>query len=68
MLVLTRKQHESITLTDIRTGDEIVVTLCRNGRNAVRIGIEAPRDYQIVRTELLDRTGVESRENAPCVA
>lgn len=47
MLVLSRKTSERI-----RIGDEIVVTIVRIGPNSVRIGIEAPRDTNIVREEL----------------
>ena len=51
MLVLSRKLMESI-----RIGDNIVVTLVRIGPNAVRLGIEAPSDMNIVRQELAKGT------------
>lgn len=54
MLVLSRRNSESITLTDIASGEEIVVTVCRVGGNNVRLGIDAPRHWSIARTELLD--------------
>ena len=46
MLVLSRKENESIKIGDI------VITLlnCQKGR--ARIGIEAPKDIHILRTEL----------------
>ena len=47
MLVLTRKQKESIKI-----GDSIVVTILRVQGNSVRVGIEAPRDVRVVRGEL----------------
>ncbi|MCA9076033.1 MAG: carbon storage regulator [Planctomycetaceae bacterium] len=47
MLVLSRKPGERIMI-----GDEIAVTIVRIGPNSVRIGIEAPRDMNIVREEL----------------
>lgn len=47
MLVLTRKLNEQILI-----GEDIKVTLLRVRGNAVRIGIEAPRDVRIVRGEL----------------
>ncbi|MBA3699229.1 MAG: carbon storage regulator CsrA [Planctomycetes bacterium] len=48
MLVLTRRLNESIVIN----GD-IVVTVLEVGRNGqVRLGIEAPRNYQIYRREL----------------
>lgn len=52
MLVLGRKAGETI-----RIGNDVVVTVCRikNG-GQVAIGIEAPKDVQIVRGELLAKT------------
>jgi len=48
MLVLTRRLNESIVIN----GD-IVVTVLEVGRNGqVRLGIDAPRHYQIYRREL----------------
>jgi carbon storage regulator len=49
MLVLSRKTSERILI-----GDEIAITIVRIGPNSVRIGIEAPRDMNIVREELCD--------------
>lgn len=54
MLVLSRKVGEKIYI-----GETIVVTLVEIDRGKVRIGIEAPRDVPVYRTELLsegDRT------------
>jgi len=50
MLVLSRKKDEQICI-----GDDIVVTVVRSGRNVVSIGIDAPRDVQISRPEVLER-------------
>ena len=47
MLVLSRKPGEKILI-----GDNITVTIVRIGPNTVRIGIEAPREMNIVREEL----------------
>jgi carbon storage regulator len=58
MLVLSRKVGEQLLI-----GDSIVVTVVRIGPHDVRIGIEAPADVDIVRTELIetaDRAGVQS--------
>ena len=50
MLVLTRKRNESIKI-----GDDIVITIVRIKSNGdVRVGIEAPPNVNIVRTELLE--------------
>jgi carbon storage regulator len=47
MLVLSRKTGEKI-----RIGNNVTVTIVRIGPNNVRLGIEAPRDLNIVREEL----------------
>lgn len=47
MLVLSRKIGERVMV-----GDRVVVTVVRIGPNAVRLGIEAPKDMNIVREEL----------------
>lgn len=51
MLVLSRKPGERILI-----GDDVTVTIVRIGPNNVRIGIDAPRDMNIVREELCLRT------------
>jgi len=47
MLVLSRKPGEKILI-----GEDVTVTIVRIGPNTVRIGIEAPRNMNIVREEL----------------
>lgn len=47
MLVLTRKVGESFVI-----GDNITVTVVRVVGGGVRIGIEAPDDYMVMRQEL----------------
>jgi carbon storage regulator len=47
MLVLSRKTGERILI-----GDQIALTIVRIGPNTVRLGIDAPRDLNIVREEL----------------
>ncbi len=54
MLVLSRKPGERILI-----GEEIAVTVVRIGPNTVRIGIDAPRDMNIVRDELCQTIEVE---------
>jgi carbon storage regulator len=51
MLILTRRLGETL-----RIGDDIEVTVLGMKGHQVRIGINAPRDVNIVREELLDRT------------
>ena len=48
MLVLSRKCEESIKISD-----DIVITVLEIRRGAVRLGIEAPRQMRVLRTELL---------------
>ncbi|TXH12738.1 MAG: carbon storage regulator [Hyphomicrobiaceae bacterium] len=57
MLVLSRKVGEKIQL-----GEEITLTIVRIGPNTVKIGIDAPKDLNIVRTELI-QSGDESLES-----
>lgn len=47
MLVLTRKLQEAIKI-----GDNITLTVIKVKGNTVRLGIEAPRNVRILRTEL----------------
>lgn len=49
MLVLSRKEDQSI-----RIGKDVVITVTRISGDQVRIGIEAPPDVKILRSELDD--------------
>ena len=49
MLVLCRKSMERIQI-----GDNVVVTVLEICRNRVRIGISAPREIRVLRSELKD--------------
>ncbi len=62
MLVLTRKQDESITIR-CPDGKLIKITVCRIDDNyKVRVGIEAESDYKITRTELIQRSNKDVQE------
>lgn len=50
MLVLSRKSTESIEI-----GDSVVVTVLEIRGNKVRIGIDAPKEIRVLRTELRDQ-------------
>ncbi len=54
MLVLSRRESERIKL-----GDSIVVTVVKVTGDRVRLGIEAPSDVLVLRSEL------EGRDSAP---
>lgn len=57
MLILTRKPGESIKI-----GEDIYITLLATKGNQSRIGIDAPRELDVVRTELLEK-GVRKHAN-----
>jgi len=50
MLVLTRRRDESIIIDG-----RITVRVLKISGGQVRLGIEAPRDVAVVRTEVLER-------------
>jgi len=52
MLVLSRRINEKILI-----GDSVIITVVRIGTESVRIGIECPRDMNVVRDELVDEGG-----------
>ena len=47
MLVLSRRQQESILISD-----DVVITVLAIRGSSVKIGIEAPRDTRVIRSEL----------------
>jgi len=47
MLVLTRKKNQAVML-----GENIKITVLEIGEDAIKIGIDAPRDVSILREEL----------------
>ena len=53
MLVLTRKEGQQVTITT-PSGDELVITVTEGN---CRLGIDAPRDYQIERDDMQKRCG-----------
>jgi carbon storage regulator len=58
MLVLSRKLNESIVIRD-----DVVVTVLDISGGKVRLGVEAPADVKIVRSELLEKDrGSEGKE------
>jgi carbon storage regulator len=58
MLMLSRKHGESILI-----GNDIKITFYESSnRHQIRVGIEAPRNINIVRTELLNRKEKHEKE------
>lgn len=57
MLVLSRKLNESIAI-----GDNVVITITSLRANEVRIGISAPKEVVILRTELQDKQKEDKRD------
>jgi carbon storage regulator len=55
MLILSRGHGEQIAI-----GNDIVITVVQTGPKWCRLGIDAPRDVPIVRTELLNRETYET--------
>jgi carbon storage regulator len=59
MLVLTRKSEETIHI-----GPDITVTILRVKGKVVKIGVEAPREYEVLRGELVAAEGDEDHSAA----
>jgi carbon storage regulator len=59
MLVLTRKTGEKI-----RIGADIEITVLPSSGDQVRIGIDAPRNIAVHRSEVFDRLAAANREAA----
>ena len=51
MLVLTRRENETLVI-----GDDIKLTILSVKGSQVRVGIDAPKDVSIQRSELLDES------------
>jgi carbon storage regulator len=57
MLCLSRKPGESIHIAG-----GIVITVVRLGGNAVKLGIDAPRNTSIMRTELMQDANTDGQQ------
>lgn len=53
MLVLQRREGQSLVIGDVSTGDVVVVGVSMIDRQRVKLTIQAPPDIHIVRAELL---------------
>lgn len=66
MLVLSRKQNESLTLEV--DGRRIVVTVVDISGNRIRLGVEADRDVNVYRSEIAGTAGRPSKAGQPAVS
>lgn len=57
MLILSRKEGESIVI-----GDNITVKIVSAEKGVVKIGIEAPKEVTILRSELVEAVENANRE------
>lgn len=62
MLIFTRRRDEAIMI-----GDGVQVTVLRVGRDAVRIGIEAPLEVAVHRREIYEQIREENRAAAQAI-
>jgi carbon storage regulator len=69
MLVLSRKENESIVLP----GLNVTIRVSEISGNRVRLAVEAPREVQIMRQEVIERNQIlpqqkaQSRSGEHCV-
>ncbi|WP_338449519.1 carbon storage regulator CsrA [Niallia oryzisoli] len=56
MLVLTRKKGQTI-----RIGDDIEITIVATVNDQVKIGIQAPKNVEILRQELFEEIQAENK-------
>lgn len=59
MLILSRKEDESIVI-----GDNITIKIVSIEKGLVKIGIDAPSEVTILRSELLDAVEASNKEAA----
>ena len=59
MLVLTRKIGEAICI-----GDDVEIIIADITKNAVRIGVRAPKNLPVYRKEVYERILLENKEAA----
>ena len=56
MLVLSRKKGQTI-----RIGDDIEITIVATANDQVKIGIQAPKNVEILRQELFEEIQAENK-------
>lgn len=63
MLVLSRKKNESIVIDD-----NIIVTVVEIRGDKVRLGIQAPKEVPVHRSEVYAAIQAESKQEPPAVS
>ncbi|MCA9026125.1 MAG: carbon storage regulator [Planctomycetaceae bacterium] len=67
MLVLTRKQSETIHI-----GDDIIIKVVQTGRGSIKIGVEAPKAVRVLRGEVAEEAeqhvSTSQAQPSTCVA
>lgn len=58
MLIITRKKGQSIMI-----GDDIEITVSKFDDGSVKLGINAPKEMNILRKELYDEVTKENKES-----
>ena len=61
MLVLSRKKDETILLKTSNNEDIKITVVKIDNKNKVRIGIEAPREVSVVRSELITKEVLDNK-------
>lgn len=64
MLAVTLRNGERIRLLDRRTGEITWLMVIRGNDGKARVGVDAPPDVEIVREELLARSGTTPGEGS----
>ena len=57
MLVISRKENQKIKI-----GENIEIVIVEISKGQVKIGIEAPKEIQILRSELIDEIKEENKK------
>lgn len=62
MLVLSRKKDETIVLKTPNNEDIKITVVKIDNKNKVRLGIDAPREITVIRSELESRSQAEVKK------